>query len=884
MPQINCYIPIKLRLAGELSEAQLEQLGQTVTRAVTARLEQARRTLREHGYAPSVETVAPIRERIDQSRLSNGRYGVPSYDHGGKTVDAPVTGDTDTQIEAMWQSAVDAWEKQSKNLASIDERARARRIFILLNLGPANPFKNLDEVDTFIDLCVDLGDDEDKTLKTAEQLTDKDERDALLFDEGAAFPNTWAWRVRREFYPSVDLDALRRTFESAKSRAFGLANGLADNVWDRGLPLAKAEASSVRRSDVAIMALSLRHAYDTSNEAISQFTRGLWYWERAQTHYILVQWYKWRLDNQIDEIRQGKLVIDKDEYLSLKGAAGLFQRKLSAFEVAAASSDMRKTVVALQLQLPTRFYRGPGTGGMQFSWLAEEVHPLWEAIAKVDARIASAGKFDCIWRALVWAEARDYFAAAGKEVYEAIKDNWLKMIGTMVAILVAQAIPGLNVAVDLVLAIKFGLDGIQAAFDVGGALKDAGGANTVVEMEHASARLASVLVGLAADIALWAATWGTTKVAKELVQWRKVERFVKQYGDSAETREVLLKAKGNAEEAETLLKAKREHERQERELQQAEQRRQAAETERQRKRQEEEAVAQQQQEHEQEPASARKQQAADKLAQEEIETAAKQRVSAKQNRKASDKRVQEEAEAADRRKAADKWAEIEASRTKPKVERAVKPGQEPDFAASYDAAAERSRQARNTVQDLKSQLSNLPASSSGKVKEDLLDALKGAEQTKSIAEAAELLAEKALRDSTLKLHEKLGAAARNRKEFRDVTRLANGEDKVGNFKVDLTKDHIAPDHIVAIRRITTDPKFRGFEKLRWEDQLEIVNMRDNLVAMKGSFNSSKGDRPWREWKQAKQYYDSKVVDKMIAQELEVERLIVLEIAKRLPKR
>lgn len=141
MPQINCYIPIKLRLAGELSEAQLEQLGQTVTRAVTARLEQARRTLREHGYAPSVETVAPIRERIDQSRLSNGRYGVPSYDHGGKTVDAPVTGDTDTQIEAMWQSAVDAWEKQSKNLASIDERARARRIFILLNLGPANPSK-----------------------------------------------------------------------------------------------------------------------------------------------------------------------------------------------------------------------------------------------------------------------------------------------------------------------------------------------------------------------------------------------------------------------------------------------------------------------------------------------------------------------------------------------------------------------------------------------------------------------------------------------------------------------------------------------------------------------------------------------------------------------
>src|SRR5262245_34565230 len=38
MPQINCYIPIKLRLVGELGEAQLEQLGQTLVRMLQARL------------------------------------------------------------------------------------------------------------------------------------------------------------------------------------------------------------------------------------------------------------------------------------------------------------------------------------------------------------------------------------------------------------------------------------------------------------------------------------------------------------------------------------------------------------------------------------------------------------------------------------------------------------------------------------------------------------------------------------------------------------------------------------------------------------------------------------------------------------------------------
>jgi hypothetical protein len=130
----------------------------------------------------------------------------------------------------------------------------------------------------------------------------------------------------------------------------------------------------------------------------------------------------------------------------------------------------------------------------------------------------------------------------------------------------------------------------------------------------------------------------------------------------------------------------------------------------------------------------------------------------------------------------------------------------------------------------------------------------------------------------------LGTAARNRKEFRDVARLANGEDKIGNFKVDLTEDHIAPDHLVAIRRITTDSRFRGFEELDWEDQLEIVNMPENLVAMKGSFNSSKGARPWREWNQGRQYYGSKIVAEMIARESRVEQLIVDKIAEKLAKK
>src|SRR5262249_24628892 len=158
--------------------------------------------------------------------------------------------------------------------------------------------------------------------------------------------------------------------------------------------------------------------------------------------------------------------------------------------------------------------------------------------------------------------------------------------------------------------------------------------------------------------------------------------------------------------------------------------------------------------------------------------------------------------------------------------------------AKYEAAQEAERVARNdllkTEQDLKSLAETKETfPGRGELKEGLEDELVGAKQKLSIAKTNAAKAELELRASTLELHEKLSAAARNRKAFRDVIRLANGEDKIGNFKVDPKEDVVAGDHIVAIRRITTEAKFRRILDLSWEDQLEVVNLPRNLRAMKG---------------------------------------------------
>lgn len=87
MREINCYIPIKLRLVGELSEAQLEELGQILARTLQQRLAFAERTLLSAhaglGYSGDREVV---REDYDPSRedVTGQTYTLPSYREQGQ--------------------------------------------------------------------------------------------------------------------------------------------------------------------------------------------------------------------------------------------------------------------------------------------------------------------------------------------------------------------------------------------------------------------------------------------------------------------------------------------------------------------------------------------------------------------------------------------------------------------------------------------------------------------------------------------------------------------------------------------------------------------------------------------------------------------------------
>ena len=401
---------------------------------------------------PDVEPVSSRgAERFGRERFEaeSRTYNVPSY--GGGTVDVPVAGQTPEQLKEQWQSAVEAWEETSKELPSAEERARARRIFILLRLGAPLQFAVAAELDRFIDRCIQDGDNEDDTLKWFSE--------AILLTEGATFPKTWAWNVQKEFRFSADLNGLERAIQSARSDVIGLSTYLSDDVWDHGLPLSLDEASMLTSGKLERMVLNSEATKaPKKNTVITRYTQALLRLARAIAHHRLVHWYNWQIDVTIEHIRNGDQIVDKAEHDRLKAQQKGFALRRQAFEDAASSSsNTSKQVNAILFSYPDKF------DGLNFTdWPSDGAQALRKSIADVDARIArhgglsgiapvlpAAGLLPGIWRAAVWASERGYYGDVAVEVFEAIKQNPVESLAKLAAIIIAGEIPGLNIAVGL---------------------------------------------------------------------------------------------------------------------------------------------------------------------------------------------------------------------------------------------------------------------------------------------------------------------------------------------------------------------------------------------------------------------------------------------------
>jgi hypothetical protein len=111
------------------------------------------------------------------------------------------------------------------------------------------------------------------------------------------------------------------------------------------------------------------------------------------------------------------------------------------------------------------------------------------------------------------------------------------------------------------------------------------------------------------------------------------------------------------------------------------------------------------------------------------------------------------------------------------------------------------------------------------------------------------------------LHEIMRAASPSFASRSRVLREAAGRDAANG--VHPRSGALAADHIVPLNDIV---RMQGFENLRPERQLEIVNDVRNLRAIDSLANSSRRNQSWWTWPQAAIYYDAGAISRMRALE------------------
>ena len=470
--QINCYIPIKLRITGRLNDAQLDALVASLSHAISARLAQARHAIGHDGHASVQPTFGMAREAFDPARLNARRYGLPSYDEAGKTVDVPV----EDSPEELWQNEADEAARLATESASASDRAFRQRLSLLLNELRPDVFTSEAQVLKFIRYCHQNAASEADTLNVA--AFGKLSRQDALDDYGAGFPNAWADRVYQDFHTDVDLDALKHAYESRVKDARSIAAGIPAELWARGLPLSIVQARQLRQNEIATLVLGRHRLKESSREVTNAYAQALFRSTQANAHYSFVNNYQSHIIYSRDLLRRGEVIGDRALHNSLTKAFDDFRQSLQHFEHGEMEELIYRGYVWVDIS------NAYATLGQGYHVSGDGIDVFWKQIRIVDLQIASTGANDCLSRAFTWAFERDFFDAAGLEVWESIKENGWRMLITAAAIFGVQFVPGLNVAVDIVLIIEFGFDVLSTLADLKTALTDAGSAKSVLDMPY----------------------------------------------------------------------------------------------------------------------------------------------------------------------------------------------------------------------------------------------------------------------------------------------------------------------------------------------------------------------------------------------------------------
>ncbi|WP_213454371.1 HNH endonuclease [Rhizomonospora bruguierae] len=394
-------------------------------------------------------------------------------------------------------------------------RASGSRESLLLRVRPHPRFETPDQLDEFVRSARHLATTE---LDTLNALGGPAGAELALMTTPKGFPLTWGGRIGAALSLGADPAAILAEAMAMSAALTAQAAQLPPDIAAKGVPIPLAELA-------ALSTIELRYAHlrAPAGNSVGDFARATARY--AQFRYVAAFAFTW--EKLAGEVRQavddGSYVPNATDYDDFVRNRQRILRDLPALarERAAASEEDLHRIEGESIGLQTAALLTGMAGGLSAglsvldAW-DEGVALFTTAIRTADGIVAAGSDGDRFAMALRWLWEAGYAGAAAGEMIDGLIANGPDLLLSLGAMVIAQMIPGVNVALDVYLMYKTGRDILQQLTELGLAVSEVFAARSVLEMQRASGRLARILTSGGIEIITTLVTEGIAAGAKAL--------------------------------------------------------------------------------------------------------------------------------------------------------------------------------------------------------------------------------------------------------------------------------------------------------------------------------------------------------------------------------
>ena len=383
-----------------------------------------------------------------------------------------------------WNKRAEQFEKEKK----YGDFAYALRMVLLLTSLDDSGMAKADDYKALAADMEEVATDEERTLNQFQGTN----RAFDLYHNANAFPVIWSKMIYDALFIDIDLSVLAKDAHDSWKTVQAIGLDVPAAILETGLPVPVDKANNLHNYDLMTAFLS------TKSHKVVDFARAGRIFTTKQfglSFYTLWNKMAEKLRDAIADGSQTIVPTDYDDFMKNKRKG---VRELSDF-LGTATNESAYGRANDQVQDLRGLALLSGLGsmlgglGMAIGYWKQVKDLFAKSLSATDAQIQGMDRFDRMVHGVLWAISNDYFGPMLGPLWEAIKENKWKILRDLVIFVVVQFIPGLNIAVDLVVTIQAGLGALETLFIIAEAFVNMGKAETTVDLQRTSARMGTAV-------------------------------------------------------------------------------------------------------------------------------------------------------------------------------------------------------------------------------------------------------------------------------------------------------------------------------------------------------------------------------------------------------